>query len=241
MLIWYELFKVWLIWPFRGTVWSVEMTSRVAKPRWNPRWLISSLELVLRYIVTYCLTVTTSHAVDEKPQFLQFCFWIANINCELQPFGKQWWNESVSPSNLPVQGDLQEQRGRRHGCQQRHPLRTRRAPWPRRCDQGMSNETLAKLIIYMKLYCWISLYAGRVVCPVRGRQQEGHGWVHFGDIHGREKHHSVAQHLWGLSSGCSNHPGFSSPRWTQLSNSAQSRRRGLFPYTLCLPSLVLHL
>lgn len=104
-----------------------------------------------------------------------------------------------------------------------------------------ANETLAKLVTYIYETTITEphlLWDDRVVCPVFGRQQEGHGWVHFGDIHGREEHHSVAQHLWGLSSCCSNHLGFSSPCWAQLSHSAQSRRRGLFPYTLSLPSLV---
>lgn len=39
------------------------------------------------------------------PKITDFIFSIfaAHLNCELQPLGKQWWNESLSSSNFPIQ------------------------------------------------------------------------------------------------------------------------------------------
>uniref|UniRef100_A0A493T2J0 Inositol-3-phosphate synthase n=1 Tax=Anas platyrhynchos platyrhynchos TaxID=8840 RepID=A0A493T2J0_ANAPP len=92
------------------------------------------------------------------------------VHRELQPPGEQRREEPLGPAAVPLQGDLQEQRGGRHGAGQPRALRPARQTRPLRGDQ---------------------------IRALRGGQQAGAGRVHVGDHDGRHQHHRHPQHLRG--------------------------------------------
>mmetsp|Transcript_48092 Transcript_48092/g.114459 ORF Transcript_48092/g.114459 Transcript_48092/m.114459 type:complete len:478 (-) Transcript_48092:705-2138(-) len=102
------------------------------------------------------------------------------VDSELQPPGKQRRQEPLRPDAVPVEGDLEVERGGRHGGLEPHPLRRGRASRPRRRHQVRAH---------------------------RGRFEARYGRVHIGDLHGRDQHDRHAQHLRGLTASSADHPG----------------------------------
>ena len=65
-----------------------------------------------------------SNVVAGLNDTITLCVIVAHLNCQLQTtqVSAQWWHEPLCATSHRVQGDLQEQRGGRHGHQLSHPL-----------------------------------------------------------------------------------------------------------------------